>query len=114
MVTTAAIALEGAGTARLGAQVPSWPVPEAAVVEWLDLVVALAGVGRAPACAADPETWFASGARAADQIAEAVAACQRCPVRLQCRAYAVAADEREGVWGGSTVEERRALAGRSR
>jgi WhiB family redox-sensing transcriptional regulator len=32
--------------------------------------------------------------------------CASCPVRRQCADYALAADERYGVWGGLTAEER--------
>ena len=32
--------------------------------------------------------------------------CAGCPVRRQCADYALAADERYGVWGGLTAEER--------
>jgi hypothetical protein len=39
----------------------------------------------------------------------AVAGCWRCPAREACLAYAVAADEREGVWGATLPEERREL-----
>src|SRR5512144_1108655 len=32
--------------------------------------------------------------------------CGGCPVRRQCAEYALAVDERYGVWGGLTAEER--------
>ena len=32
--------------------------------------------------------------------------CASCPVQRQCADYALAADERYGVWGGLTAEER--------
>ena len=35
--------------------------------------------------------------------------CATCPVRLQCLQYAVAADERYGIWGGLNQDERRLL-----
>lgn len=97
---------------RLGAQVPSWPVPVEAVGEWVSLQVAIAAHGGRLACETDPEAWFASAASAAR--AAAVEACGWCPVRGECLAYAVAAEERDGIWGGSTPEERRVLAGRLR
>ena len=41
----------------------------------------------------------------------ALTACGMCPVMAECRAYALANDERLGVWGGMTLEARkRALA----
>lgn len=33
--------------------------------------------------------------------------CASCPVRVQCLQHAVACDERYGVWGGLTHDERR-------
>ena len=32
--------------------------------------------------------------------------CASCPVQTQCLEYAVASDERYGVWGGLTHDER--------
>lgn len=37
----------------------------------------------------------------------AKAVCAGCPVREQCLEYALAGDEREGVWGGTSPRERR-------
>lgn len=58
------------------------------------------------ACLEHPELdWFAG--RAADQ-AEAVAVCAGCLVRDECLAFAM--DNREqGVWGGTTEDERRVM-----
>jgi hypothetical protein len=57
------------------------------------------------ACRDRPGRWWftASTRRRAIQI------CQRCPVRVECLAYAIDSDEQYGVWGGLTVDERRAL-----
>jgi WhiB family redox-sensing transcriptional regulator len=33
--------------------------------------------------------------------------CAACPVRLRCLEYAIAADERYGIWGGLNNDERR-------
>lgn len=35
--------------------------------------------------------------------------CMRCPVRWECLAYALGTDQKHGVWGGLTAEERRLL-----
>lgn len=42
--------------------------------------------------------------------AQALATCQRCPVRDACLADALARDERWGLWGGMTPSQRRRLA----
>jgi WhiB family redox-sensing transcriptional regulator len=39
----------------------------------------------------------------------AKAICQMCPVREACLEFAIAAREKEGVWGGLTARERRRL-----
>jgi WhiB family redox-sensing transcriptional regulator len=36
----------------------------------------------------------------------AIAVCQHCPVVFDCLAYALDADERYGVWGGLTAQQR--------
>lgn len=54
----------------------------------------------------DPEVFFPEpGGR----TAEAKAICATCEVQKQCLAYALAAGERYGVWGGLTHKELRAL-----
>lgn len=35
--------------------------------------------------------------------------CSRCPLRLLCLDYALAAGERDGIWGGASVPERKAM-----
>ncbi|MEV8093171.1 WhiB family transcriptional regulator [Kitasatospora sp. NPDC085879] len=49
------------------------------------------------------------GERSQEREAAAKRVCTRCPVRGQCLEYALAADERYGIWGGLTEDERRAL-----
>jgi WhiB family redox-sensing transcriptional regulator len=39
----------------------------------------------------------------------AKAVCASCPVRIECLEHAVAADERYGIWGGLTYDERQQL-----
>jgi WhiB family redox-sensing transcriptional regulator len=41
--------------------------------------------------------------------AEAKAICAACPVRQPCLEHALAAREREGIWGGMTERERRRI-----
>lgn len=43
------------------------------------------------------------------RVAEAKAVCETCTVRSQCLEFALANDERDGVWGGLTAKERKAL-----
>ena len=54
----------------------------------------------------DPEAFFpekGGSARAAKDI------CRRCLVRAECLRFAIAHDERFGVWGGLSDRERRRL-----
>jgi WhiB family redox-sensing transcriptional regulator len=43
------------------------------------------------------------------QVAEVKAVCSGCPVREQCRAWALAHPAERGVWGGLTEADRRRL-----
>jgi WhiB family transcriptional regulator, redox-sensing transcriptional regulator len=54
----------------------------------------------------DPEIFFPPTDNLA---AEARAICAQCPVRRNCLAYAIAADEPFGIWGGLEPQERRTL-----
>jgi WhiB family transcriptional regulator, redox-sensing transcriptional regulator len=54
----------------------------------------------------DPEIFFPPNDRPASDAREV---CASCPVRRPCLAYAIAADEPSGIWGGLTTEERRTL-----
>jgi hypothetical protein len=87
-------------------EAPRWLIPPGAAAEWAALYEALAGV--APACRLEPDTWWEPGS-----VASAKAACQHCPALRECLAFAVAADERFGVWGGLSPEERRLRRGGS-
>jgi WhiB family redox-sensing transcriptional regulator len=46
---------------------------------------------------------------AATREQQALAICDRCPVQVQCLAYAVATCQQHGVWGGKTQQELRRL-----
>jgi len=54
----------------------------------------------------DPELWFPEKGGSTQQ-AKALCAC--CPVRPECLAYALAHDERFGVWGGASERDRRRM-----
>ena len=87
----------------------TWPGggqrPATAAGHWTD-----EGACREPG--ADPELFFPvseAGRATRRQVAEAKAVCARCPVMEECRDWAVEAGEPEGIWGGTTPEERRHL-----
>ena len=58
---------------------------------------------------ADPELFFPIGAagRALRQVDEAKQVCAGCPVRAQCLTWALDKRVTDGVWGGTTEDERR-------
>lgn len=61
---------------------------------------------------ADPEIFFPIGYGAPvlkEQIDAAKAICNNCPVVADCLAWALRVGEPDGVWGGTTPEERRYL-----
>ena len=63
----------------------------------------------AAAClSADPDMFFpvATGAPAEGEISRALRICARCPVRKQCLDFAVRTGETQGIWGGTTPEQR--------
>jgi acyl-CoA reductase-like NAD-dependent aldehyde dehydrogenase len=85
-----------------------WAIPPQALRAWLELQAQLAEVGTVPCQTSDVTAWWPDR-RDVDSPAThgAIAACRRCPLRDPCAAYAVAADERFGVWGATVPEERR-------
>lgn len=54
----------------------------------------------------DPEAFFPEKG---GSTREAKKICQRCSVRSECLEYALAHDERFGIWGGLSERERRRL-----
>jgi WhiB family redox-sensing transcriptional regulator len=66
---------------------------------------------RAACLAEDPELFFPVGSTgpAAQQIALAKAVCARCPVVESCLSWALYVGEQEGVWGGTSPDERARL-----
>ncbi|MET9353145.1 WhiB family transcriptional regulator [Streptomyces sp. NPDC006617] len=67
---------------------------------------------RAICLGTDPDLFFPIGDSTSGptllQIHEAKAVCRRCPVRQQCLDWALETDAVEGIWGGTTEQERRA------
>ncbi len=62
----------------------------------------------------DPELFFPLGESGLSlrQAEQARAVCHRCPVLRECRSWALRNREYDGVWGGMTARERRAVTGR--
>jgi Transcription factor WhiB len=58
---------------------------------------------------ADPDAWFPDDEDRAGLVA-AVEACGPCPVRAACLSHALGLGIREGVWGGATPRQRRAMS----
>jgi WhiB family redox-sensing transcriptional regulator len=48
------------------------------------------------------------------RIQKAKQVCQECPVVFQCRSWALQVQERYGIWGGLSEEERAYLLGHER
>ena len=62
---------------------------------------------RQAACrGVDPELFFLERG---ESSTPARATCAGCPVRAECLAHALAAEERLGIWGGTTPRERQRI-----
>lgn len=61
---------------------------------------------RGRCLALDPTTFFPDPP---EQVETAIAACANCPVAGPCLAAALRTGEPEGIWGGTTPGERRAM-----
>jgi WhiB family redox-sensing transcriptional regulator len=61
---------------------------------------------RAGCIGADPDLFFPVGPADTTAVTEAKAICAWCPVRTDCLGYATA-HFLQGVWGGTTEDERR-------
>ena len=65
----------------------------------------------------DPDVFFpvAVGTAASKQAARALRICDSCTVKRQCLDFAMRSGEKDGIWGGTTPEERiRTLRARHR
>ena len=51
----------------------------------------------------DPAPWFPRPGGSPEQGKQI---CRACPARRDCLDWAIAADERAGVWGGTSADER--------
>jgi WhiB family transcriptional regulator, redox-sensing transcriptional regulator len=57
----------------------------------------------------DPDVFFpvaVGTATASKQTARALRICHGCPVRQQCLDFAMQSGEKDGIWGGTTPEQR--------
>jgi WhiB family redox-sensing transcriptional regulator len=56
----------------------------------------------------DPDVFFpvAAGTAASKQVARALRICGGCTVKRQCLDFAMQSGEKDGIWGGTTPEER--------
>lgn len=79
-------------------------VPTSAADAWTRLSAALEDAGQTP-CQQQPEAWWPEHDEEAAGLA--VARCWSCPALTACREYALAAEERWGVWGATTPADRR-------
>ena len=70
----------------------------------------LAWQGEAVCAQTDPEAFFPEKG---GSTREAKRVCQSCDVRQECLEYALAHDERFGIWGGLSERERRRLKRRA-
>ncbi|MDX1469395.1 MAG: WhiB family transcriptional regulator [Acidimicrobiia bacterium] len=62
------------------------------------------------ACAGYPNSlFFPSKEASARQVEKAKAICSVCPVSEECIEYAMETNQRSGIWGGTTEDERRSL-----
>lgn len=50
----------------------------------------------------DPDTFFEDSS---EELAQKI--CKRCPIRWECLNFAIEFDERHGVWGGMTAQDRK-------
>jgi WhiB family redox-sensing transcriptional regulator len=57
---------------------------------------------------ADPDLFFPIGTTgpALRQVQEAIRICQTCPIQVRCLAWALEQGVIDGVWGGTTAEQR--------
>lgn len=59
----------------------------------------------------DTELFFPVGTTgpALDQTEQAIAVCAHCPVAQACLDWALDTNQQDGIWGGRTEDQRRAL-----
>ena len=103
----------GARLSSLSASAPSRACGRLAVLPVTTEARSLSWMSHGACRQADPELFFPIAAvtgPAARQVQAAKAVCGLCAVRANCLSYALGAMP-EGIWGGTTLEERRAARG---
>lgn len=94
-----------AGVALAGTTIAIAPTTRAVPRDWRLLA----------ACrSADPDLFFPApeSGRSLEQVAAAKAVCSGCQMQRECLAFALAAGEAHGIWGGRSERERH-LTGRA-
>jgi len=76
-------------------------IPDETALSWQE---------RALCAQTDPEAFFPEKG---GSTREAKKVCQTCSVKAECLEYALAQDERFGIWGGLSERERRKLRRRA-
>lgn len=81
--------------------------------EWFTLMEAMEDIaGDDVPCKNFPDAFFPdSGAQGYQDSVSAKGLCSGCPIIEQCLRFALNTDEPNGIWGGKTPAERRALKG---
>lgn len=82
------------------------PVDEWGTADALEALLARPAWQREAACRGKTDIMYPHHSRPAP---EAVSLCDACPVRDVCLETALADNEQEGVWGGTTEKERRRM-----
>jgi WhiB family transcriptional regulator, redox-sensing transcriptional regulator len=76
---------------------------------YLALAEAIRENGSTPCMESDPEIFYSGTEEMPRAWQDAVKMCKTCPVRAECAAYAVEAEEIFGVWGGLTANQRKQI-----
>jgi hypothetical protein len=90
------------------------PIPPGAWSEWLRLTAELDAAGPVPCQTVQAEAWWPDRKQfGSPATALALEGCYRCPVADACLAFALAAGERQGIWGGTLPDQRRLMRRRA-
>lgn len=81
---------------------------EALILEFAEVIESTHEEWRSQAACAQQTTFFPERGKSNDARA-AKAICARCPVQKPCLAYALDRRLEEGIWGGTTPEQRRVI-----